>query len=335
MTDRVQIGDHRWIGPGEPTFVIAEVGSNHNQELDQAKRLIQATADAGADAVKFQLFSADILYPGGGEIHAAFRAVELSRDWVPELADYSRERGLLFLASAFDEGAVDCLEAVGSPAHKVASSETTNLPLLKYMASKQKPILMSTGMCDLADIFEAVEVVHSEKNTDIALFQCTTLYPTEPRHSHLRVMDTLRSAFQAPVGLSDHTLDIVVPVAAVARGACMIEKTLTLGRDLPGPDHGYSLEPNEFKKMVEAIRITEEALGSPVKTMLPEEAQVARRDSIRAARDILPGELLTEEMLTLQRPALGGIRPRAMAAVLGRRAKQPISRGEAIKWDMI
>ena len=181
MTDRVQIGDHRWIGPGEPTFVIAEVGSNHNQELDQAKRLIQTTAEAGADAVKFQLFSADILYPGGGEIHAAFRAVELSRDWVPELADYSRERGLLFLASAFDEGAVDCLEAVGSPAHKVASSETTNLPLLKYMASKQKPILMSTGMCDLADIFEAVEVVHSEKNTDIALFQCTTLYPTEPR----------------------------------------------------------------------------------------------------------------------------------------------------------
>ena len=335
MKDRVQVGDHRWIGPGNPTFVIAEVGSNHNQKLDQAKQLIQATADAGADAVKFQLFLADILYPGGGEIHAAFRAVELSREWVPELADYSKKCGLFFLASAFDPGAVDCLEAVGSPAHKVASSETTNLPLLKYMASKQKPILVSTGMCDLADIFEAVEVIHSEGNTDIALFQCTTLYPTEPRHSHLRAMDTLRSAFQVPVGLSDHTLDIVVPVAAVARGACMIEKTLTLGRDLPGPDHGYSLEPSEFKRMVEAIRITEEALGSPVKTMLPEEAQVARRDSIRAARDIQPGELLTEDMLTLQRPALGGIRPRTMAAVLGRRARQTIAQGVAIKWDMI
>ena len=334
MKDKVRVGD-RWIGTGEPVFVIAEVGSNHNRELSQAKELIDVTAETGADAVKFQLFKADVLAPDVGEVHEAVKAAELPRQWVPELADYSRKRGLIFFASPFDDEAVDCLAAVGVPAYKVASSETTNLPLLNYMAARGKPMLISTGMCDLADIHEAIEVVHSEGNADITLFQCTALYPTEPRHSHLRGMDTLRSAFGLPVGLSDHTLDNVVPVAAVARGACQIEKTLTLSRNLPGPDHGYALEPAEFKRMVEAIRVTEEALGSPIKTMLPEESVLARRECIRATRDIGAGEVLGPEHLTVQGPSEAGIRPRYMGAVVGKRTRVSIGKGEAITWDKI
>ena len=334
MTDKVKVGD-RWIGEGERTFIIAEVGSNHSRKLDQAKELIDATAETGADAVKFQLFTADVLVPGGGEVHEAVKEAEFPREWLSELAEYSKNCGLIFFASPFDHDAVDLLEAVNVPAYKVASSETTNLPLLKHMAAKGKPMLISTGMCDLADVYEAVEIVHSEGNTGITLFQCTALYPTEPRHSHLRGMDTLRSAFGLPTGLSDHTLDIVVPIAAVARGACQIEKTLTLSRDLPGPDHGYALEPHEFKKMVEAIHVTEEALGSPLKIMLPEESEVARRECIRAARDIAVGQELEPEHLVVERPSLGGIRPRYMDAVVGRRARVSIAKGEAISWDKI
>jgi sialic acid synthase SpsE len=189
-------------------------------------------------------------------------------------------------------------------------------------------------MCDLADVHEAVEVIRSEGNTDIVLLQCTSLYPTEPRHVHLRAMDTLRAAFQLPVGFSDHTMDVVIPAAAVARGACVIEKHLTLSRQLVGPDHGYALEPPEFRRMVEGIRATEAALGTPAKTMLPEEARFARRESIRAARDIQAGEVLTLELLVVEHPAQG-LRPRYLSAVLGRRAAVAIAKGEGVTWEKL
>ena len=334
MVDKIQIGE-RWVGKGEPTFVIAEIGANHDQKFDQAKKLIDAAAISGVDAVKFQTFSADNLYPAGTNAHAAVRAVELPRHWIPELNQYAKQKGLIFFASPFDNSGVDSLAEVDTPAFKIASSEPVNLPLMKHIASKGKPVLLSTGMCDLADIHEAIEVIYSEGNFDVALFQCTSLYPTEPRHSHIRAMETLRVAFQLPVGLSDHTPGIHVSAAAVALGACMIEKTLTLSRGLTGPDHGYALEPHEFSDLVNAIRITEEALGSPIKKLLPEEAEVARRDCIRAARNIKSGESLTAEMLTADRPAFGGIRPRLVSAVIGRTAKTDIIEGEPITWNIV
>ena len=333
MKDKIQIGD-QWIGVGEPALVIAEIGSNHDRKWDQAKRLIEAAAEAGADVVKFQVFKAEDLYSPGTPSYEVVKAIELPWEWLPKLADYSAKYGLMFLASPFSREAIDCLAEVEVPAYKCASSETVNLPLLKYAASKQKPILLSTGMCDLADVHEAIEIIRSEGNTDIVLLQCTSLYPTEPRHVHLRAMDTLRSAFQLPVGFSDHTMDMVIPAAAIARGACVIEKHLTISRQLPGPDHGYALEPAEFKRMVDGIRATEEALGSPVKAMVPKVAEVARRNSIRAARDIKKGEALTQDLLTVERPAQG-IRPRFLSAVIGQRLREQVAKGEAITWDKI
>ena len=333
MRDRIQLGD-RWIGAGEPTFVIAEAGSNHDQKWDVAKQLIEVAAEAGADAVKFQVYTAEDLYSPGTPSYEAIKTTELPWEWIPKLADCSHKCGLMFLASPFSRGAVDCLAEVNVPAYKWASSEAVNLPLLKYAASNHKPILLSTGMCDLADVHEAIEVIRSEGNMDVVLLQCTSLYPTEPQHVHLKVMDTLRSAFQLPVGFSDHTTDIVIPVAAVARGACVVEKHLTLNRQLPGPDHRYALEPAEFKRFVDGIRVTEKSLGSPVKTMLREEAELARRSAIRAARNIEAGEILTHDHLVLQRPAQG-IRPRFQGAVIGRQTRKPITKDEAITWEKI
>lgn len=333
MKDKVRLGD-RWVGVGEPTFIIAEAGSNHDRIWDQAKQLIEAAAEAGADAVKLQLFTADDLYLPDAPQYMAVKAVELPPEWLPDLARYSAQCNLVFLASPFSVSAVDALAELRVPAYKVASSETVKLPLLKYIAAKQKPVLLSTGMCDLADIHEAVEVCQSENNSDIVLLQCTSLYPTPPSHVHLRAMDTLRAAFHLPVGFSDHTLDIIAPVAAVARGACVIEKHLTIDQRLPGPDHSYALEPAGFRKMVQAIRDTEGMLGSPVKRMLPEEAQAARRESIRAARDIAVGEVLTRDLLVVERPA-HGIAARFLPAVIGRKSRKPIARGEAITWEKI
>ena len=313
---------------------MAEVGSNHEGKWDQATQLIEAASDAGADAVKFQVYAAEDLYPRGTAAFEQVKATELPMEWIPKLSEFSERHGLIFLASAFSQDAVDRLAEVDVPAYKWASSETVNLPLLKYAASMQKPIILSTGMCDVADVHEAIEVIRSEENEDIILLQCTSIYPTDPHHVHLRAMETLRSAFHLPVGFSDHTTDLVIPAAAVARGACVVEKTLTLSRALPGPDHSYALEPADFRSMVNGIRATELALGSPTKRLLPEEAELARRSSVRAARDIQAGEVITRDLVVVEPPAYG-IRPRLLAAILGRRARERISEGEPITWDAI
>jgi N,N'-diacetyllegionaminate synthase len=315
-------------------LIIAEAGSNHNQSFDMALRLIDSAAEMGAHAIKFQLFSADKLYAPGNELYDIFKSIELNREWVPKLARHADDHGVIFLASPFDDEAVDLLAEVGAAALKVASSETVNFSLVKRIAEKGKPVIVSTGMCDLADVHEAVEVIRSEGNEDIVLLHCSALYPTPPDKVHLKAMDTMRAAFQLPVGFSDHTLDIVAPIAAVARGACVIEKHLTLDRGLPGPDHSYALEPQDFRRMVDSIDATWKALGSPVKKMLPEEAKYARRESLRAARDIDPGEMITRDMLVFERPG-NGIRPRFVSAVVGQRSQAAISKGEAIEWKLI
>ena len=234
----------------------------------------------------------------------------------------------------FDVASVEHLEKVGMPAYKWASSETVNLHLLRYAAAKNRPMLIATGMCDLADVSAAVAVVKSAGNEDIVLLHCTSLYPAQPGQVNLLVMDTLRAAFHLPVGLSDHTLGLTVAAAAAARGACVIEKHFTLNRKLQGPDHAYALEPGELKQMVRAIRDVEASLGSPLKEMLAEERAVARRESITAAVNIPRGTKLTREMLVIKRPALG-IKPSFIEAVIGLEAKQNIKQGEPVTWDML
>ena len=333
MDGKIRIGS-RWVGSDEPTYIIAEAGSNHDQKLSQAKRLIDAAAEAGADAVKFQVYTADDLYSTDAPVYAAVKATELPPEWLPELAHYSARCNLQFFASPFSRKAIDALEQVRVPAYKWASSETVKLDLLRYAAAKQKPILLSTGMCDLADLHEAVEVIRAEGNTQIVLLQCTSLYSTPPEQVHLRVMDTLSAAFRLPVGFSDHTLEFYMPVAAVARGACVIEKHLTIDRSLPGPDHSYALEPVEFAQMVQAIRTVERALGSSEKIMLSDEGRYARRESLRAARDIAQGETLSSEMLVAQRPG-DGLRPRFLKAIVGQKTRVPLAKGEPVRWECV
>lgn len=326
---------NKLIGEGEPTFIIAEVGSNHNQKLTQAKELIDVAYESGADAVKFQLFRADVLYPNSNnKIFKIMRENEFPRKWLIELYGYAKKKGLIFLASPFDKEAIDLLDDLGSPAIKWASSETVNLPLLRYAASKHKPILISTGMCNLADLFEAITVISSSGNDNIILLQCTSLYPAKAKDVNLHVMDTLRSSFRLPVGLSDHTLSITIAVAAVARGACVIEKHFTLNRKLKGPDHSYALEPEEFKDMVRSIREVELCLGSYEKRMLDDEKKVARRKSIIAKVNLSKGTQLTQYAVDVGSSGLG-IEPRFISAVLGAKTKRRICKGQIICWGML
>jgi N,N'-diacetyllegionaminate synthase len=334
MTNRIKIGE-RWIGEGEPVFVVAEIGSNHNQTLGQARQLIEVAAAAGVDAVKFQLFKAENLYPNKEDaMFKIMKSIELPWEWLDELVEYAQSFNLMFLASPFDKGAVDVLETLGVPAFKWASAETINLPLLRYAAAKKKPMLVATGMCDLTDVTAAVEMITSTGNRDIVLLQCTSLYPALPTQINLRAMDTMRDTFHLPVGFSDHTLGFNITAAAVARGACVIEKHFTLSRDMEGPDHFYAIEPDELKQMVEVIRNVEKSLGSTVKDMLPEEKKVAKRESIIAAKDIPQNTVITRDMIVLSRPALG-IKPRFLAAVLGSKVKTYIEKGQAITWQML
>ena len=331
MTEKIMIGN-KAVGEGEPTFIIAEVGSNHNQNLEQAKKLIEIAAECQVDAVKFQLFKTDILYSKSDQLYDLFKKSELPHEWVKELKEYSEKRGLIFLASPFDKESIDLLDSLGIQAFKWASSETTNLSLLKYAADKKKPLIISTGMCNLADIYEALEVAKSCGNKDIALLQCTSLYPTKAAGVNLRAMDTLKNAFHLPVGYSDHTLSITASIAAVARGACIIEKHFTVDRKMEGLDHYYALEPSELKAMVEAIRETKECLGSPLKEMLPEERVLARRESIFAKNDLQKNTILKEDDLIIRRPA-AGIETRFLKVVMEQKLKSNLKKGDPLTWN--
>lgn len=331
--EEVKVGSKN-IGKKEPTFVIAEVGSNHDQKMGQAKQLIDVAHEAGADAVKFQLYEAEDLYPSGTEENEALSSTELPSEWLPKLAEHARDRGLYFLASPFSHSAIDRLVEIQVPALKWASSETVDLSMLGYAASQSVPLIISTGMCNVADVYEAVEVVRSVGNDEVILLQCTSVYPAEPNLVNLRVMDAYRSSFGCPVGLSDHTVGTAVPVAAAARGAAVIEKHITIDRSLDGPDHHYALEPEELEEMVQGIRAAERALGSSVKKMLDEEAENARRASLHAAKKIEEGDSITRDHFVIERPA-GGILSRFYEVVTQSEARVEIQKGEELTWDKV
>ena len=322
------------IAAGGRPFIIAEAGSNFNQSLDTALRLVDTAAECGADAVKFQLFRAEELYPAGSEMHKIFKSVELNPDWVPRIAAHAAARGIQFFASAFDRKSVDVLDAAGAPAYKIASSETTNIPLLSYIAAKGKPLVVSTGMCDMVDVAEAVNACEGAGNRSIALLQCVAMYPLPPELVNLRVMDLLGEVFGCPVGFSDHTLGIGPSIAAVARGAAIIEKHFTLDRKAEGPDHFYALEPAELKALVTGAREAHAALGRPVKEMAPEERRLGRREGLYAARPIARGSTLAAEDVAARRPALG-LRSRYRDTVIGAVATRDIERDAPLSWDML
>lgn len=322
----------RRIASGASPYVIAEAGSNHNQSLDTARQLIDAAAQAGCEAVKFQLFEAGELYPPGHELYKIFKDIELSPDWLPALQEHAASQKIAFFASTFDRRSTDRLAALDVPAYKIASSETTKLDLLAYIAAKGKPLIVSTGMCDLVDVIEAVACCERNGSGEVALLQCVALYPPQPADVNLAVMDGFRNLFNCPVGYSDHVLGTTIAVAAAARGAAVIEKHFTLDRTSPGPDHSYALEPDELADMVRQIRLVHEAVGSGIKEMHPEERRLGRREGLYAARPVAAGERLTGDAVATLRPAVG-IRARHFGQAVGLVARRSLAAGEPIRWE--
>ena len=341
----------RLVGPGQPCYVIAEAGSNHNRDLDTAKRLIDAAAEAGADAVKFQTYTAEGLYSrktpnpsylkNGGllkdqeTVWELIKRVEIPWEWHEELAAHTASTGLDFLSSPFEEAAVDLLESVKVPAYKIASYEITHLPLIAYAAKTGKPLLMSTGMASLADIERALDVANAAGCQRVALLHCAINYPPRFDDLNLRAIQTLASAFLVPIGWSDHTMGHTADVVAVALGACLVEKHFTLSRDQEGPDHAFALEPGELTAMVEAIRETEVSLGSPVKRVTEAEAEMFRigRRSLVAARDLPVGTVLTRADIAVKRPGYG-IPVFDMDIAIGRTTVEMIEADEILQWPM-
>ena len=340
----------RLVGDGEPCFIIAEAGVNHNGDINLARKLIDVAKEAGADAIKFQTFKAEEVVTRNAEKAAyqrettpaeethydMIRKLELSGEAFTELFAYAQEKGMIFLSSPFDKGSADLLDELGVTAFKVGSGEITNFPLLKHIARKRKLIILSTGMATLPEIEAALETIKEGGSNDIILLHCVSSYPARVADMNLRTMQTLRDTFKLPVGLSDHSRGITIPAAAVALGSCLIEKHFTLDNSLPGPDHQASLEPDELKQMVIAIRDVEEAMGDGIKSpTVAEEAikKVARR-SIVARVDIPRGTVITGEMLGIKRPGTG-LEPKYIDSLLGKRAGKDIKRGAFVMWNSL
>jgi len=330
LNNEIYVGD-KLVGVDSSPFVIAEIGSNFDQNFDKALRLIEVAAEAKADAVKFQLFKADALYPNRDGLYDVFKSIELDAAWVPDLKEYSESRDLHFMASAFDLSSVQVLEEADVVAHKIASSEATNLPLLHSVASTGKPIFLSTGMCDMVDVEDAISLCAAVGNTKIALLQCGAMYPLPADLVNLNILKTFSYRFGCPVGFSDHTLRSVAATVAVGMGARIFEKHFTLDKKDEGPDHFYALEPEELKSYVKAIHEAYLTLGSREKEMLPKEREVGRREGLYASRDLAQGEEISAGDFYVGRPALG-LSPRYSSAVIGSTLVTGLAKDEPITW---
>jgi N,N'-diacetyllegionaminate synthase len=344
-----QIGT-RAVGPGHPCYVIAEAGANHNRDLPTALRLIEVAASAGADAVKFQTYTAEGLYSrhtpdmkylkekgllaNEESVWDLIKRVEIPWEWHAELAAHAARHGIAFFSTPFEDAAVDLLEEVGVPAYKIASYEVNHLPLIARVASTGKPVLISSGMASLGDIERALDTAASAGAHDLLVMHCAVNYPPKFADLNLRAITTLQHAFQIPIGWSDHTPGHTADVVAVTLGACAVEKHFTLSRAQEGPDHPFALEPAELTAMVRAIREAEDALGSSVKRVTEAEADLFRlgRRSIVAARDVPAGGELRREDLAIKRPGFG-IPVDALDQVIGRHVMDAVVADQVLEWD--
>jgi pseudaminic acid synthase len=340
----------RRIGAGHPTYVVAEMSGNHHQSFDKAVEIIHAIKASGADAVKIQTYTADTItldcdtddfrIPpdntwSGQKLHALYAEAHTPWEWQPRLKSVANELGLDLFSSPFDPTAVDFLESMGVPAYKVASFEVVDIPLIERIAKTGKPIIMSTGMATFDEIVDAVTAARAAGAHEIALLKCTSAYPAPPEEMNLDVMPRLAREFGVPVGLSDHTLAPAVAVAAVAMGACIVEKHFIMARAEGGPDAQFSLEPHEFREMVAAIRTVERARGTGEIGLTPGESKNRFfRRSLYVTTDVRAGEMFTEKNVRSIRPAYG-LAPKHYREVLGRRATQDIARGTPLAWTLI
>ena len=340
----------RKIGAGQPTYLVAELSANHRQDFAEAIRLVEAAKKAGADAIKLQTYTPETITIdsdapsfriGGGTLwdgrtlYSLYGEAYTPWEWQPKLKAVANDLGLDLFSTPFDHTAVAFLEEMGVPAYKVASFEIVDLALIRHIARTGRPMIISTGMASLAEIDEAVRTAREAGATQIVLLKCTSAYPTPPVEMNLRTIPHLAQAFGLPAGLSDHTLGIAVPLAAVALGACLVEKHFTLSRDIPSPDSAFSLEPHEFQAMVEAIRVVEKALGEVSYEVTEREAASREfRRSLFVVQDIKAGEAFTEQNVRCIRPG-HGLHPRYLDQVSGRRAAQDIERGTPLSWELI
>jgi N-acetylneuraminate synthase len=341
---------HRQIGPSEPVYVVAELSANHSHDFEQAAHLIQACKESGADAVKVQTYTPDTITIrsdreyfqirggtlwDGRTLHELYGEASMPWDWQPKLKRVANDLGLDFFSSAFDSTAVDFLEDMGVPAYKLASCELVDIPLVQKISHTGKPLIISTGMATIEEIEEAVETARQAGAGQIVLLRCTSSYPALPCEMNLRTIPELARRFEVPIGLSDHTMDIAVPVAAVALGACIIEKHFTLSRSLKGPDSAFSLEPTEFKAMVEAVRVAEKSLGE-IHFGLTDSERSSRvfRRSLFVVQDVRQGEIFSEENVRSIRPG-HGLHTRHLPQIVGKHASRDIERGTPLNWDLV
>jgi pseudaminic acid synthase len=338
------------IGAGQPAYIVAELSANHGGSLEKACDTIRAAAKAGADAIKVQTYRADTVTIDcdneyftikggtiwdGANLYSLYEQAYTPWEWHAELRQTALECGIGFFSTPFDNTAVDFLEELNVPCHKVASFELVDLPLLRKIGSTGKPVIMSTGMASKEEIREAVEALKSAGCGELILLKCTSSYPADPADANLRTIPDLAASFGCPVGLSDHTTGIAVSVASVALGACLLEKHFTLSRADGGPDSSFSLEPAEFKQLVEEVRIAEQALGTiRYGGTASEEKSKAFRRSLFVVQDIKKGERFTSENVRVIRPA-DGLMPRELDRVLGKAASQDIAFGTPLRRDLI
>jgi N,N'-diacetyllegionaminate synthase len=335
----------RVIGLGSNIFVVAEIGINHNGSVRQAEKLIDAAAKSGADAVKFQSFHADrLLIPsrdryaqqseGAESAYQMLRRCELSFEDQEKLKKHADDQGVLFLSTPFDEESVDFLDSLGVPVFKVASADITHVPLLRHIASKGKPVLLSTGMSFLSEVADAIWNLRSAGANEIVLMHCVSTYPAAPQHMNLRALQTLQSYFELSVGLSDHSEGILLSLVAVALGAVVIEKHFTLDKQAPGPDHKASMDPADLKLLIRSLREVESSLGDGRKrpSDAEEESRLLSRRSIVAAVDIRANESIAPWMLIFKRPG-SGLEPRNWEKLIGMIARRNIGKDTILQWE--
>ena len=338
------------VGAGQAVFIVAELSANHGGSREKARETVRVAAAAGADAIKVQTYRADTVTIDcdsevftirggtiwdGANLYKLYEQAYTPWEWHDELQRVAHECGLVFFSTPFDNTAVDFLENMNVPCHKVASFELVDLPLLKKVGSTGKPVILSTGMASKEEIQEAVDTLKTAGCGELILLKCTSSYPADPAEANLRTILDLADTFGCPSGISDHTLGIAVSVASVALGACLIEKHFTLSRDDGGPDSAFSLEPAEFKQLVEEVRIVEQSLGTICYGGTEsEEKSKAHRRSLFAVKDIKKGEAFTVENVRSIRPA-DGLMPRELPNVLGKTAAQDLAYGTPLSWDLV
>lgn len=339
----------RIIGDGHPAYIIAEMSANHAGSLERALELIHVAKDAGADCVKIQTYTADTMTIDchneyfqiekgtweGENLYGLYQKAYTPWEWQEQLRDEAAKVGIDFLSTPFDPRSVDFLEDLGVHFYKIASFELVDIPLLEYVAAKNKPIIMSTGMGTLEEIQEAVDAIYSTGNRQLALMKCSSAYPAKPEEMNLRTMQDLKERFGVPVGLSDHSMGAFSAATAVAMGANLIEKHFCISRAVKNPDSSFSMEPQEFREMVEQVREVEKAMGSvQCGVSRQEESNACFRRSLFVVEDIAAGEVLTPEKIRSIRPAYG-LKPKHYQEVLGRTAKRALRRGTPLSFDDI